>query len=118
VRATRAVARGILGVRDLDHTMYALYIMQRTQIYLDEAQSRALARRADAAGRTRSALIREAIDDYLARPDDDDAGLRRLREAVAEASGVAPYLEPGAEYVEAQRGGGQRQRELERRWRG
>ncbi len=99
--------------------MYSTYIMQRTQIYLDEAQSQALERRAGAAGRTKSALIREAIDDYLAQPADEDAGLRRLRDAVAEASGVAPYLPRGQDYVEAQRGrGAKRQRELERRWRG
>lgn len=94
--------------------MYATYIMQRTQIYLDEAQSHALEQRAKAAGRTKSALIREAIDDYLAQPAGEDAALQRFREAVAETAGIAPYLPSGREYVEALRGG-ERQKELERR---
>jgi hypothetical protein len=42
--------------------------MNRTQIYLTEAQAAALDARAKAIGRTRSDLIREAIDVYLAAP--------------------------------------------------
>jgi predicted transcriptional regulator len=96
--------------------MYAIYIMKRTQIYLDEGQGRALAHRARAAGRTKSALIREAIDDYLTQSPGEDAALRRLREAVAGAAGVAPYLGEGHDYVEAERGRERRRRrELERR---
>jgi predicted transcriptional regulator len=41
--------------------------MKRTQIYLDESQDRRLERRARSEGKTKSALIREAIDDYLSR---------------------------------------------------
>lgn len=41
--------------------------MQRTQIYLDSGQAAALDARAKAAGRTRSDLIREAVDTYLGR---------------------------------------------------
>jgi len=49
--------------------MYDLYIMRRIQIYLADSQARALAVRADRLGRTKSDLIREAIDSYLA-PDE------------------------------------------------
>jgi len=43
------------------------YIMRRTQIYLDDDQDRRLAARARADGTTKSALIRAAIDQFLAR---------------------------------------------------
>lgn len=41
--------------------------MRRTQIYLDEDQDRRLQARARADGITKSALIREAIDQFLKR---------------------------------------------------
>lgn len=41
--------------------------MRRTQIYLDEAQDERLERRARSQGTTKSALIRDAIDQYLSR---------------------------------------------------
>ena len=41
--------------------------MKRTQIYLDESQDQRLERRARSEGKTKSALIREAVDDYLGR---------------------------------------------------
>lgn len=44
-----------------------IYIMKRTQIYLDEDQDSKLGRRAAAAGVTKSALIRMAIDRFLSR---------------------------------------------------
>jgi len=80
--------------------MYDSYIVHRTQIYLDDDQDRALNARARRSGRTKSALIREAIDGYLAPPADERAALARLQAAVAEASGAAPSLPPGARYVE------------------
>lgn len=43
------------------------YIMRRTQIYLDEDQDRRLAARARADGVTKSAVIREAVDQFLKR---------------------------------------------------
>lgn len=43
------------------------YIVRRTQIYLDEDQDRRLQARASAAGVTKSALIREAIEQFLKR---------------------------------------------------
>jgi hypothetical protein len=60
-----------LGGRDLrssSRMMYAAYIVKRTQIYLDEAQSRQLAERAGRRGTTTSHVIREAVDFYLAQP--------------------------------------------------
>ncbi len=57
-----------------------LYIVQRTQIYLTEREAEALDRVARQTGRTRSSLIREAIEArYLATPDKDET-LRVLRE--------------------------------------
>ncbi len=44
-----------------------IYIVKRTQIYLDEDQDAKLGRRAAAAGVTKSALIRMAIDRLLSR---------------------------------------------------
>ena len=43
------------------------YTMKRTQIYIDDDQDRLLERRAKAAGTTKSALIRRAIDAFLMR---------------------------------------------------
>jgi len=83
--------------------MYDSYIMHRTQIYLDERQEATLARRAAAAGVSKSTLIRAAIDAYL--EEDDAAKLEGFRAAVAAASGVAPDLPPGVDYVRALRSG-------------
>ena len=72
--------------------MYDSYIMQRTQIYLDDEQARELLRRAEEVGVTKSALIREAIDAYLSPASGDVAALAALRTAATEAAGAAPYL--------------------------
>jgi predicted DNA-binding protein len=46
------------------------YLVRRTQIYLSEAETAALDREAARTGRTRSQLIRDAIDRvYLGRDD-------------------------------------------------
>jgi predicted transcriptional regulator len=78
-----------------------LYIMRRTQIYLDEQQATRLDDRAAGEGVTRSTVIRRAVDEYLAR-DNRDSGewKRRWHEAVAKTAGIAPYLPDGAAYVE------------------
>lgn len=84
--------------------MYAAYIMRRTQIYLDNEQDALLEQRAEAAGTTKSAVIRDAIDAFLG--DDSRASaaaLQRFRSAVGEASGIAAYLPSGSEYVDAVR---------------
>ena len=84
--------------------MYAAYIMKRTQIYLDAEQSREIAARAKRQGTTSSHVIREAIDEYLARPEsEDERRLQRYRTAIKEAFGLAPYLPDGASYVESLR---------------
>ena len=80
--------------------MYDSYIMKRTQIYLDERQTEELSRHAAARGTTASRMIREAIDQYLADPDDAAERLARYRSALDGAFGVAPYLGEGASYVE------------------
>lgn len=77
-----------------------LYIVKRTQIYLEDEQDEQLSARATASHRTKSELIREAIDRYLAGGDDETLALARFREALDDVAGIAPYLPPGAEYVE------------------
>ena len=52
--------------------MYDVYIVRRTQIYLDDQQRRKLERVAKRTHRTLSDLIREAIDArYAATPKED-----------------------------------------------
>ncbi len=81
--------------------MYATYIVKRTQIYLNEAQSRELAERARRRGTTASHVIREAVDAYLAQPEsEDERVLQRYRTALDAAFGIAPDLADGATYVE------------------
>jgi predicted transcriptional regulator len=95
--------------------MYAVYIMRRTQIYLDEEQDRRLAERARATGRTKSDLLREALDRLLASPLSEEEELARFRAAASAAFGVAPYLEDGPTYVRRLRDNDRRRQErLER----
>jgi predicted DNA-binding protein len=99
--------------------MYASYIVRRTQIYLDEDQDRRLAERARTTGRTKSDLIREAVDRLLDEPLSEDEELARFRAAVDAAFGIAPYLEDGATYVRKLRDIDRRRQErLEREWHG
>jgi predicted DNA-binding protein len=99
--------------------MYDLYIMKRTQIYLDDEQDRLLARRAKADGTTKSALIRQAIDRYLVSDEDEAFRLARFKAAAAAAFGIAPYLPDGATYVEEMRKADtEHMRQLDERWRG
>jgi predicted DNA-binding protein len=93
--------------------------VKRTQIYLDEAQDRDLAKRAAAEGRTKSDLIREALDRYLqGSAEAKEARMQRFRAAVDVAAGIAPYLPDGATYVRDLRERDLiRQREMEQRWR-
>lgn len=96
--------------------MYNSYIVRRTQVYLDEAQDGELARRAEAEGLTKSALIRRALDAYLNGTADDELQLRRFQAAVEAVAGVAPDLPKGSLYVERLRALDlQRQEEIERR---
>jgi predicted transcriptional regulator len=54
--------------------------MQRTQIYLSEAERQGLQMLSQRSGRSQSALIREAIDSFLERHQ-PQGRLARLREA-------------------------------------
>ncbi len=93
--------------------------MKRTQIYVDEEQDESLAKRAAAAGVTKSTLIREAIDAYLTGRPDERLRLERFRSAVRAAAGSVDYLPDGKSYVEALRALDlRRQEEIERRRRG
>lgn len=96
--------------------MYNLYIVKRTQIYLEDEQDRKLSKRADAAGVTKSTLIRRAIDSFLASPANDEARLARFRAALHEVAASPASLPDGGSYVEAIRAGDvRRQDEIERR---
>lgn len=78
-----------------------LYIMHRTQIYLDDDQTARLDRRAAAEGTSRSMVIRRAVDAYLSRGDRDAAAWQaQWNRAIAGTAGIASYLEVGEEYVE------------------
>ena len=55
--------------------MYVYIAMERTQIYLDEQQTKELDKRARQRGTTRSHLIREALEKYLT-PDWDPAAFK------------------------------------------
>ena len=82
--------------------MYNSYIMRRTQIYLSSEQAARLAQRARAAGTTRSTLIREAIEEYLAKPD-EDARLTDLRGVLEDLASNPLALPDGASYVDGLR---------------
>jgi Ribbon-helix-helix protein, copG family len=96
--------------------MYNLYIVKRTQIYLDDTQSDQLSRRAAAEGLTKSALIRRAVDAYLDDEGDEELRLTRFKVAVEAVAGAAPDLPQGSLYVERLRAlDVQRQEEVDRR---
>jgi len=80
-----------------------VYIMERTQIYLTGEETRALDARAKESGRSKSQLIREAIDEaYLTVKRDRKALLRDIRAAAGAWKG---RRESGAEYVDRLRPG-------------
>lgn len=75
--------------------------MNRTQIYLDEAQTARLDEKAAAEGTSRSTVIRRAVDAYLEQETRDEAAWRaQWKKALAGSVGHAPYLDDGAAYVE------------------
>jgi predicted transcriptional regulator len=77
------------------------YIMNRTQIYLSDAEAKALEREAHATGRTKSRLIRDAIDRvYLGGKDASE-----LVRALEASAGAWSRHEDGAAYVEGIRSG-------------
>ena len=58
--------------------------MRRTNVYLTEGQTRYLEARADATGTTRSAVLRDIIDDAAARPVVLDEEVKRAFAALAD----------------------------------
>jgi hypothetical protein len=64
--------------------VYNSYTVRRTQVYLDDRQATKLRAAARATQRTVSAIIREAIDEKLERPDERKA----FDSALAHASGI------------------------------
>lgn len=97
--------------------MYNLYIMKRTQIYLEEAQDSRLAKRALALGVSKASLIREAVDAFLEGPSRDTFLVGRFRRALHEiAHHPLASLGDGRTYVEElRRMDVLRQQELEQR---
>jgi hypothetical protein len=82
--------------------MMYVYIMTRTQIYLSESEAKALDREARASGRTRSSLIREAIDRVFLGA----GGQAELARTLEETAGAWHRRRPsGAEHVERLRPG-------------
>jgi len=83
--------------------------MERTQIYLTESQTRELDRRAARNGTTRSAVIREAVQQYLGPSWDPDAFIAALNDF----AGIAADRDIMGDYLELKR----RERErLRRLW--
>jgi hypothetical protein len=76
--------------------------MRRTQIYLSEQESDALARVTRATGKTRSQLIREAIQAQYVRRRDVAETIRAIEESAGCWKG---RREDGAAYVERLRSG-------------
>lgn len=92
-------------------------VVERTQIYLTEQQQLELARRVIATGRTKSDLIREALDTYLQTEESNEEWRKKWGDAIDGIAGIAPYLPET--YVEDLRAiDAKRQADLERRWRG
>lgn len=75
-----------------------MYTMQRTQIYLSEDEITRLDREAERTGRSRSRLIRDAINRAYAHQVDIEEFERVLRASAGAWKG-APFT--GQEYVEA-----------------
>lgn len=113
-RKTSGTAVDSVDVRAM--AMYVLYIMKRTQIYLDADQDRGLAARARAAGTTKSAVIREAVEAYLSSGDDSAARLAAFRDALDAVERSPIDLTDGRAYVEGVRAEDERRAaEIERR---
>ena len=86
-------------------TMYATYIMRRTQIYLTDEQGRLLESRSKATGSTVSELIRTAVDTVYARRRTMSRA-QRVRLARSAAGSWKGSAETGEAYVERIRGSG------------
>lgn len=99
--------------------MSIMYIVKRTQIYLDEEQDRRLAARARAHGVTKSDLIRQAIDVFLEEADSDARQLEEFKAAVQYFQEHPLELPDMDDSLTRSRAASlERQAELERRWHG
>ena len=87
--------------------MMYTYIVQRTQIYLSEDETRALDREVQSTGKTRSRLIREAILERYGARSDAQAIVKVLEETAGAWRG---HRETGADTIDRLRSG----RRLER----
>jgi len=88
----------------------------RTQIYLDESQDERLGRLGRSAGVTKSNLIREAIDVFLAGSNDGRDRLARFHSVLDAVEHSPISLPDGASYVEELRSADSlRLNELDRR---
>jgi hypothetical protein len=94
--------------------MYAEYIMRRTQIYLDERQSRLLESQSSSTGQSISHLIRAAIDAVYGKRR-SLTRVERARLARATAGAWRSHAESGTEYVERIRGAGRLDRAVRAR---
>lgn len=113
-RVSRPSEAGLISLHDVRS-----YIVKRTQIYIEEEQDRWLAARAGESGRTKSELIREAVDAYASGPSAEVAQAERFRASLEGTFGIARYLPAGAEHVRKLRQADEKRAvELERRWRG
>jgi hypothetical protein len=79
-----------------------MYTMQRTQIYLSEAELAILEREAARTGRTRSRLIRDAIEATYP----DEVGQETFERTLRASAGTLKVPFTGLEYVRAIRSGG------------
>jgi predicted DNA-binding protein len=96
--------------------MYTLYIVKRTQIYLEDEQDARLTRRAQGSGVTKSQLIRQAIDSLLDVSSDRQSALTRFRSALKVTQETPIHLPDGERYVADLRArDAERQAELDRR---
>lgn len=96
--------------------MYTSYIVKRTQIYLEADQDQRLSARARAAGATKSTLIREAIEAYLSRSDDERARLTEFHAALDAVVRSPARMPDGRAYVvELRRADRERDDAVERR---
>ena len=77
------------------------YIMIRTQIYLSQEETQALTREARSPGRSKSQIIREAIDRMYQQASDSS----KLIRALATSAGAWNRRAGGEAYVERVRGG-------------
>lgn len=80
-----------------------IYIMNRTQIYLTDEEERVLGERAKKTGRSKSDLIREAIDATYLKSTSNEAEFLKVLERTAGA--WKGRRETGSEYVERIRTG-------------